>query len=125
MQVFAIEHFLKNKYEVITASSGMEALKLIYEGIRPDLILLDVIMPDMDGWETFYRLKAISILHGVPIAFLTTVCEETEKKHAYDIGAADFITKPFKEIDLIQRIETIIKNSIFNKNIDYYVINKK
>ena len=106
-----LEAILKDKYEVITAKSGKDALGYLLKGIVPNLILLDVLMPDLDGWETFNRLRAISFLRDVPIVFLTAVTESAEVEHARKIGAADYITKPFDRNDLLNRIEKVL-----NKN---------
>jgi DNA-binding response OmpR family regulator len=103
-----IETILKDKYEVITAKSGKDALGYFLKGIIPNLILLDVLMPELDGWETFNRLKAISFLQDVPIVFLTAVIGSAEAEHARKIGAADYITKPFETDDLLNRIEKIL-----------------
>jgi len=122
-QIIAIFQMLNGQFEVIAANSGAEALELVDKGIQPDLIILDILMPEMDGWSTFNKLKAISSISDVPIAFLTSLIGETEEKYASEIGAADFITKPFQKNDLMQRIENILKNNIKNNDIDYYVIN--
>ncbi|MCL2319981.1 MAG: response regulator [Treponema sp.] len=101
---------LETNYEIITARSGKEALEKITQGgITPDLILLDIIMPNMDGWETFNRLKAISFLKEIPIAFLTIVNENNERKHAEEIGASDYITKPYETEELTRRVGAIIE----------------
>ena len=102
------KNMLKNDYEVILSRSGKDALELFFHGTIPDLVLLDILMPDMDGWETFNRLKAITLLQDVPIAFLTSKSGELEEKRAYEIGAADFITKPFNKLDLLDRIKNIL-----------------
>ena len=98
---------LESEYEVYTAKSGKEALGLLLRGFIPNLILLDILMPEMDGWEIFGRLKTIIVLEKVPIAFLTSLDSEAEKKHALKIGAADFIQKPFKKDDLLRRVAAI------------------
>ena len=108
VQLAAIQKILEEEYEVYTADSGKKALDFFYKRFVPALILLDILMPEMDGWETFKRLKSISFLHGVPIAFLTSMHEETEKKHAQTIGAADFITKSFHKEDLLEKVRSII-----------------
>jgi CheY-like chemotaxis protein len=102
------ETMLKSHYEVITTKSGKEALEYLFKGAAPDLILLDILMPDLDGWETFNRLKAISFLKEVPIVFLTSVTESAEVQHAQEIGAADYITKPYKKSELLGRIEKVL-----------------
>jgi len=99
---------LKSKYEVVTAKSGNEALSFLAKGFIPNLILLDILMPEMDGWETFKLIKGISLLRDVPIAFLTALDSEMEKNQAAIIGASAFITKPFKKEILLEKVDTII-----------------
>jgi putative two-component system response regulator len=103
-----LENILKDKYEVIAAKSGKDALEYMLSGVVPNLILLDILMPNLDGWETFNRLRAISFLQDVPIVFLTSVSESAEVEHAQEIGAADYITKPYNKDDLLDRIEKIL-----------------
>jgi len=104
------EMFLKDEYEIYKATSGEGALKYLYRNeFIPDLIMLDVIMPNMDGWEVFNRIKAISLLRNVPIVFLTSADGEKEKKRAREIGAVDYITKPFNMTFLKSTIKEIIK----------------
>lgn len=103
-----IGNILKNKYEVITANSGKDAMGHLRKGVIPDLILLDILMPAMDGWEVFIRIKAMNSLQDVPVVFLTSIIETAEVKHAQEMGAADYITKPYKIDDLLNRIERIL-----------------
>jgi len=104
-----VENELENDYDVITANSGKEALGLFYQGLVPHLILLDLIMPDMDGWDTYSRLKAIGSLHDIPIAFFTASDDPKDMQHAHEIGAVDYIKKPIKKADLLLRIKKILK----------------
>jgi len=103
------ENILKGKYDVTTAKSGKEALTLLSKGLIPNLILLDVLMPEMDGWETYNKIKGISLLRNVPIAFLTSLDGVREKLYASRIGAADLITKPYEGDELISRIEKMLE----------------
>jgi response regulator RpfG family c-di-GMP phosphodiesterase len=104
------ELFLKDEYEVYKMKSGNEALEYLNNNkLIPDLILLDIIMPNMDGWEVFKRIKAIDSLKNVPIVFLTSVIGENEKKRAYKIGIVDFIIKPLNMTDLKSRVKEILK----------------
>ncbi len=66
-------------------------------------------MPDLDGWEIFNRLRAVSFLKNVPIVFLTSVSESVGVTRAQEIGAADYITKPYDKDDLLNRIEKILE----------------
>ena len=102
------ENILKDKYEIITSKSGKDALGILTKGLVPDLILLDILMPEMDGWETFNKIKGISLLKDVPIAFLTSLDGVREKLYASRIGANDLITKPYDGQDLLSRIEKLV-----------------
>lgn len=104
------ENILKGKYNVTTAKSGKDALILLSKGHVPSLILLDVLMPEMDGWETFNKIKGISLLRNVPIAFLTSLDGVREKLYASRIGAADLITKPYDGEELLKRIDKMLEN---------------
>jgi len=103
------ENILKEKFEVTTAKSGKEALTLLSKGLLPHVILLDILMPEMDGWETYNKIKGISLLRSVPIAFLTSLDGVREKLYASRIGAADLITKPYEAADLLARIYKILE----------------
>ena len=101
-------NILGSKYEVTTVKSGKDALALFYKGFIPNLILLDIIMPHMDGWDAFGRLKAISTLHEVPIAFFTSSRQTEDRNRAKEMGAIDYIMKPFQTNDLLARVEKIL-----------------
>jgi len=103
-----VETVLHDVYDVSTAKSGKEALNLFYQGLVPQLILLDLIMPDMDGWNTYNRIKAISSLHDIPIAFFTTSGDPKDIQHAHEIGAVDYIKKPYDKDDLLSRVGKIL-----------------
>jgi methyl-accepting chemotaxis protein len=99
---------LQSEYEVSTAISGKDALGLLYQGLVPQLILLDLIMPDMDGWNTYSRIKALSGLHDTQIAFFTASSNPNDIKHAKDMGAVDYIKKPYDKDDLLYRVGKIL-----------------
>ena len=95
-------------YEVLTAPSGEEALRVVEE-VRPDLVLLDVMMPGMDGWEVLRRMKADPATRSIPVAMLTVLhlSEEIIKKK--DIaGLVDYIFKPFTREGLVGKVGHII-----------------
>jgi len=103
------ENILKGKFDVTTAKSGKDALTLLSKGYMPNVILLDVLMPEMDGWETFNKIKGISLLKNVPIAFLTSLDGVREKLYASRIGAADLISKPYEGPELLNRVEKMME----------------
>jgi methyl-accepting chemotaxis protein/CheY-like chemotaxis protein len=100
---------LSTEYEISTAQSGKEALSLFYQGLVPQLVLLDLKMHGMDGWHTFKRIHAMSNLHDTPIAFFTASTDPKDIQHAHDIGAADYITKPYSKDELLERVGKILK----------------
>jgi methyl-accepting chemotaxis protein len=104
-----VEAVLQNGYDITTTQSGKEALRLFYQGLVPHLILLDLIMPDMDGWNTYNRIKAIGGLHDIPIAFFTSSGDPEDIKRAHEMGAVDYIKKPYDKDDLLRRIGKIVK----------------
>jgi CheY-like chemotaxis protein len=112
IQLAIAKKILDSDYiRTITAKSGMEALQLIYKGLIPALVLLDILMPDMDGWVTYHRLKAITVLQSIPIAFITSITEENAIKKAYDLGVSDYITKPYSRNDLLNRVHKILEEN--------------
>ena len=108
LHLSVVNNILKARYEIVCTKSGVDAMKLLDQGFFPNLILLDILMPNMDGWETFLKIRSNVFLQEVPIVFFTSVIEAVEKKHAEEIGAADYITKPYKRDDLLKRIENVI-----------------
>jgi methyl-accepting chemotaxis protein/CheY-like chemotaxis protein len=106
-----VKEVLHEGYDVYTTKSGKDALNLLYQGLVPELILLDLIMPDMDGWNTYSRIRAISGLHDIPIAFFTSSTSPKDIQHAHEMGAVDYIKKPFEADDLAKRVSKIIKKA--------------
>ena len=104
-----VEHVLTQKgYEVLSASSGGEGLRLLFVH-RPDLVLLDVVMPGMDGWQTCSRIRDIS---DVPIIMLTAH-EKTEEDivRALDYGADDYLIKPVRSRELVARVRAVMRRA--------------
>ena len=98
---------LSNIYTVYTAISGIRMFKLL-ERIRPDLILLDIEMPEMDGYEVLERLKSNSDTADIPVIFLTAHGVEENEQQSLPPGAAGYITKPFSSQLLLNSIERTI-----------------
>lgn len=96
------------KFEVLIAKSGESALeKVTY--VLPDIILLDVMMPGIDGFETCQRLKKERATANIPIVFMTALADTESKVKAFQLGAADYVTKPFQEAEIIARVKTHLK----------------
>ena len=100
---------LKNEgYQVYTANNGLEALKSAKK-ITPNLILLDIMMPEMDGIETCEKIRAIKSLENTLIAFLTARNEDYSYVAGFDAGADDYITKPIKPKVLISKVKSLLR----------------
>lgn len=99
---------LKDGYHLFFATNGRDALRIASESL-PDLILLDIIMPDMDGYEVCRTLKADPILRDIPIIFITAMCMQEDEAIGLELGALDYITKPFNPTIVRLRIRNQIE----------------
>src|SRR5208337_4304500 len=95
-------------FDVITAMSGQEALA-ICERAQCDLVLLDVMMPDMDGFEVCRRLKSNSATHHIPVVMVTALDQPSDKVRGLEAGADDFLTKPISDVVLIARVRSLTR----------------
>jgi len=102
----ALAGTLKEKgYQISVATNGRQALEVI-DRVRPDLILLDVMMPEMDGFETCRRIKASTAWREIPIIFLTAKTETADIVKGFELGAVDYVAKPFNAHELLARVKT-------------------
>lgn len=97
-------------YEVLTATDGKQALEQI-EAHTPDLVLLDVMMPKMDGFTVCYRVREFS---AVPIIIITARGQDQDKVRGLDLGADDYLTKPFSVDELLARVRAVLRRTQFN-----------
>ena len=97
---------LRDDYRVLVANHGERALSLISGDSRPDLILLDVMMPEIDGFEVCRRLKALPEGRDIPVIFLTARNEVEDEQQGFDVGAVDYITKPISPPIVMARVKT-------------------
>lgn len=98
--------FAKTEYEVHYCISGMEAIQ-IAQRWRPDLVLLDMMMPGIDGIETFKQLNSIFTPNAPPVIFMTAKVQATEIQEYIDLGGIGVIPKPFDPLTLIKEVETL------------------
>ena len=111
--ILSIKEGLKefeNSYEFIDAQNGIECLELLHKGEKPDLILLDIMMPNMNGWEVINKLHENYKWNKIPIIFLTAKIDDFTKTFAKSVSM-DFIEKPFDIKDLRNRIYNVLKNA--------------
>lgn len=106
--VEAVELYLsKVGYDIVTAADGLQGVQQMY-GQQPDLIILDVMMPKMDGWETCRRIREIS---DVPIIMLTARGQESDRVMGLKLGADDYVAKPFGLKELEARVEAVLRRA--------------
>ena len=103
-------HLEKAGYDVCLARNGAEALRLARE-VRPSLILLDLMVPEVNGWEVCRRLKGEPETRGIPVIMLTARSEEGDKILGFELGAEDYVTKPFSPRELLARIRAVVRRS--------------
>lgn len=108
MMLMMARRILSRKYDVITATTGAEAVEL-FRRERPDMILSDLMMPELDGYELHKILQSMSA-ESVPIMFMTADESEESESKGFELGAADYIHKPFKPDVLLRRVDNIIGN---------------
>ncbi|MCK5340236.1 MAG: response regulator [Desulfobulbaceae bacterium] len=101
--------FLKHDYELQFAANGEQTLEVACGENPPDLVLLDIMMPDLDGYEVCGRMKENPATHDIPIIFVTALTKEEDETKGLELGAADYITKPLKLPVLAARIKTHLK----------------
>ena len=101
-------------YEVRRAIDGAMALRAVAAD-PPDLILLDIMMPGMDGYEVCARLKADGNNWGIPVVFISALDDAEDKVRAFEVGGADYIPKPFQAAEVVARVETHLQNALLQR----------
>ena len=103
------------KYQVITAKNGKEGVKLAYSE-QPDLIICDIMMPELDGYGVLHMLVKDAATAGIPFVFLTAKAEKGDYRRGMGMGADDYLTKPFDDLELLDAVETRLrKNEMLKK----------
>lgn len=101
------DFLIKNNFEVLIENSGERALQCVDLACpRPDLIVLEVTIPDIDGFETCKRLKVNPKTQDIPVIFMTKVSDTSDKVKGFELGAVDYVTKPCQQNELLARIKT-------------------
>lgn len=103
-----LENFLKRDYDVVTKNDGLEGLTWLEEGNIPDLIVADIQMPNLDGYDFIKNLRASGFFRQIPLIMLSGIESTTEKIKCLKLGADDYIVKPFNPEELSIRIELLI-----------------
>ncbi|MEB3294400.1 MAG: HD domain-containing phosphohydrolase [Synechococcales bacterium] len=105
-------------YEVLEAADGHAAIQLVLD-LDPDLILLDVMMPGMDGYEVCRQLKADEQTRLIPIVFVTALEDRRARLQGIEAGGDDFLTKPFDQLELSARVKSLVRQKRLNQDLDH------
>ena len=119
-----LKNILRDQYLINVAISGPEALKLAASDNRPDLILLDIMMPGMDGYEVIKRLKSYSATKEIPVLFVTAKGEEKDEAFGLSLGAVDYITKPVSPAIVKARVDNHMRLHLYQKNLEEVVMER-
>ncbi|BHH83439.1 SpoIIE family protein phosphatase [Desulforhopalus sp. 52FAK] len=106
LNINVLHDLLKPYYKTMAAISGKQALKAAESAAPPDLILLDIMMPEMDGYEVCQRLKENKNTCDIPVMFVTAMGESTDETRGFEVGAADYLTKPISAPKVLARVKT-------------------
>ena len=101
-----LKDLLQPQYRVLVANTGSRALRVANNAPQPDMVLLDVMMPEMDGYEVITRLKADPATADIPVIFVTALESNFDEEHGLSLGAADYITKPICPAIVLARVKT-------------------
>jgi diguanylate cyclase (GGDEF)-like protein/PAS domain S-box-containing protein len=112
---------LKDDYRIMVASSGAKALELVQGPQPPELILLDIMMPGMNGYEVCERIKATAAGRRIPVIFVTVVDASQEKLKGFSVGAADYVTKPFDVDEVRARVRTHLELARLRRHLERLV----
>lgn len=110
-------------FNILVAGDGEDALTIMQnedfgEAERPELILLDIMMPNMNGFETCRRLKEMTDCHDIPIIFMTALSDTKSKLQGFELGAVDYITKPFRQEEVLARVQTHLTLRRLQRNLE-------
>ena len=111
-----LSDILEDKYEILFATAGEKALKIAAE-LLPDLILLDIVIPEMDGYQIIKRLKSNPKTTGIPVIFITAKSSTEDMLKGFKLGAVDYISKPFAFEEVSVRVKTHVENQLLIKDL--------
>ncbi len=114
VQALLTDFLTGQDFEVLTASDGREALDIVHAS-RPDLILLDIMMPNMDGYQFIAHLRREA---DIPVIMITAKQQEEDVIRGFDLGADDYITKPFRMRELLVRMRAVLRRAVFKEKGD-------
>jgi CheY-like chemotaxis protein len=107
--LFLMNGLFEDRYEVVQAASGREALQVVMSANPPDMVLLDIMMPDMDGYEVLRRIRQHTPTANIPVIFLTALATQQDERLGMNLGAVDYLTKPVDPELVMQRVEAHVR----------------
>jgi len=107
INIMSLAYSLRPDYDIIVATDGVTAIEVAQKHI-PDLILLDIIMPEMNGFDVIIKLKETEITKNIPVIFVTGIRKPEDEKKGYTLGAVDYIVKPYDAGVIRKKIESCI-----------------
>jgi putative two-component system response regulator len=120
--IFFLGEILKNHYNLRAATNGREALNVLWKDNPPDLVLMDVVMPEMDGFEVCKLLKGRASSQNIPVIFVTALDESLDETKGFEMGGADYITKPFQPSTVLARVKTHLALHDQNRDLEERVV---
>ena len=118
-----LEGILSKDYDIFVALNGRKAIELVQK-IKPDLVLLDVMMPEMDGYETLRQIKKMPESEDLPVIFLTAKSDSSSEEEGLSLGAVDYITKPFSPKLVLLRVQNQLYFKKHRDSLNSQVVNK-
>lgn len=107
--LFLMNGLFEDRFEVLQAASGQEGLKIVMSDNPPDMVLLDIMMPDMDGYEVLRRIRQNPPTANIPVIFLTALATSQDERLGMNLGAVDYLTKPVNPELVVQRVEAHVR----------------
>jgi len=107
INIMSLAYSLRPDYNIIVATDGVTAIEVAHKHI-PDLILLDIIMPEMNGFDVIIKLKESELTKKIPVIFVTGIRKPEDEKKGYNLGAVDYIVKPYDAAVIRRKIESCI-----------------
>ena len=117
------KHLRQKEYEFIFASNGLDALDKLHEHSNIDIVLSDINMPEMNGYQVCQQIKADPQTEHIPVIFISALNETLDKVTAFKVGAADYISKPFEFEEVIARVENQVKIVSLQKKLQQLNLN--
>ncbi len=111
--LFLMNGLFEDRYKVLLAPSGAEALKVVMGDNPPDMVLLDIMMPDMDGYEVLRRIRQHPPTANIPVIFLTALASKQDERLGLNLGAIDYLTKPVDPEQVVKRVEEHVQKTTY------------